>query len=236
MELRDMDSPTNFKVLIVATRAKDHLAMAAAARPFFDDLATDGHYSVDFTDDAEKISDENLAQYQVFVMLHLAPFDMTADQQRALQTFIEGGGGWVGIHAAGLTGRQFVGSGAGYWDWFETFMGGVTYSPHPAYQKGEVVVEDRRHPSTRNLPARFEFSDEWYEFDRSPRDRVRVLATADESTYTQRKPMGDHPIVWVNERYRRAIYIAIGHDPTALENKDYVVLLRDSILWASSQQ
>jgi len=78
-------------------------------------------------------------------------------------------------------------------------------------------------------------TDEWYEFNESPRGRVHVLATADESTYKQNKPMGDHPLIWVNERYHRAIYIAVGHDSTALANPAYAVLLRDSIVWAAEK-
>src|SRR5437016_3234574 len=153
-----MDKPLLFKALIVASRAKDHLQMSASAEPFFAQMAAENHFAVDFTDDAETINEENLKRYQVFVMLHLAPFDMTYSQQEALQTFIESGKGWVGIHAAGLAGKAFVGSGTRYWQWFEDFLGGVTYSPHPAYQKGAVLVEDRQHPATKNLPAQFEFS------------------------------------------------------------------------------
>jgi type 1 glutamine amidotransferase len=114
-------------------------------------------------------------------------------------------------------------------------MGGILYSPHPYYQKGTVAIEDRKHPVTKGLPQRFEVSDEWYEFNKSPRGNVRVLATADESTYKQNKPMGDHPIIWTNEHYRRMIYIAIGHDPSILENKDYLHLLRNAILWAGEK-
>jgi len=81
-------------------------------------------------------------------MLQLAPFDMTSPQQTALQDFVESGKGWVGIHAAGLAGNQFVGSNKTCSQWFEEFLGGVTYSPHPPYQRGTVLVEDRRHPAT----------------------------------------------------------------------------------------
>jgi type 1 glutamine amidotransferase len=209
--------------------------MIAAARPVLEKLGEENGFAVDFTDDAESINDENLKKYQAFMMLHLAPFDMTPSQQAALQRFIESGKGWIGIHAAGLTGREFLDPKSVYWDWFEGFMGGVKYSPHPAYQKGTVVVEDRRHPIMRGLPVRFEVSDEWYEWDKSPRSAVRVLATADESTYKQNKPMGDHPVIWTNEKFRRMIYIAIGHDPSILENKDYLHLLRNAILWAGSK-
>ena len=86
----------SFKALIVASRAKDHLRMSASAEPFFARMAAENHFSVDFTDDAETIHEENLEQYQVFVMLHLAPFDMTYSQQEALQKFVESGAG-VGL-------------------------------------------------------------------------------------------------------------------------------------------
>ncbi|HVY73513.1 MAG TPA: ThuA domain-containing protein [Puia sp.] len=225
-----------FRVLIVASRAKDHLKMIAAAKPFFERMAAENNFSVDFTDDTSRINDENLANYQVFVMLDLAPFDMSYAQQDALERFVKEGKGWVGIHAAGLTGTQFLAPGTKYWQWFEDFMGGIIYSPHPKYQPGTLVIEDRTHPATLHLPAKMQISDEWYEFNKSPRGSVRVLASADESSYHQNKPMGDHPLIWTNEKYHRMIYICVGHDPSILDNKDYDRLLLDAIQWAASGQ
>lgn len=225
----------SFNVLVVASRARDHLKMIAAAQPFLEKMAVDNHFNLDFTDDTSLINTANLSNYQVFVMLHLAPFDMSSSQQAALQQFVEAGKGWVGIHAAGLTGRQFLSPNKpsqSYWQWFEELMGGIIYSPHPAFQKATLVVEDHDHPVTRHLPARMELPDEWYEFNKSPRDRVRILASVDESTYHQNKPMGDHPIIWTNELYRRMIYIGVGHDPSLLGDSNYAKLLRDAILWA----
>ncbi len=225
----------HFKVLVVASRASDHLKMIAAAQPFFEDLGKQNDFDVDFTDDTSKINDDNLKQYQVFVMLQLAPFDMSYNQQAALQKFATEGKGWVGIHAAGLTGKEFLAKNTVYWQWFEGFMGGVIYSPHPAFQKATVIVEDHQHPASIHLPANFQISDEWYEFDKSPRSNVHVLASVDESTYKQNKPMGDHPIIWTNENFRRMIYISIGHAPADFTNQSYVILLRDAILWAASK-
>ncbi len=227
--------PRKFRVLVVASKAKDHLRMIAAAEPVLEKMAAENNFELFFTNDDSVINDRDLSQYQVFVMLHLAPFDMLPSEQAALQRFIEAGHGWIGIHAAGLTGREFPDPKAVYWEWFEQFMGGVLYSPHPAYQKGTVIVEDRKHPVMRGLPGRFEVSDEWYEWNKSPRGAVRVLATADESTYKQVHPMGDHPVVWTNEHYRRMVYISLGHDPSILENKDYLKMLRNAIVWAGSK-
>jgi type 1 glutamine amidotransferase len=225
-----------FKALVVVSKAKDHIRMMTCAEPFLKKMADENHFQVDFTDDSSRINDENLKQYKVFVMLQLAPFDMSTAQQDALQKFVETGNGWVGIHAAGLAGKMFVKPERRYWQWFEDFMGGISYSPHPKFQKGTVIVEDRTHPATKNLPAKFEISDEWYEFDKSPRPNVHVLALADESTYQQNKPMGDHPIIWTNEHYRRMIYIGIGHDASLCTDKNFEVLVRDAILWAKSER
>jgi len=221
-----------FRVLAVESKAKDHLKMMAAAEPMLKMMATDNHFTIDITNDDTVINDANLAKYQVFVQLQEAPFDMTYAEQAALQKFIEQGHGWVGIHAAGLTGRDFILPNMTYWTWFETFLGGVLYSPHPRYQKGTLVIEDHQHPITRNLPDKMEISDEWYEFNQSPRPRVHVLAHADESTYKQNKPMGDHPMIWINENYKRMVYIAIGHDASLCVDPNFEVLVRDAILWA----
>jgi type 1 glutamine amidotransferase len=225
----------SFRVLVVASRARDHQQMIAAARPFFERMAAEESFQLDFTDDTSCINPANLARYDVFVMLHLAPFDMSYAQQDALRQFVEEGKGWVGIHAAGLTGRQFHPADR-YWQWFEDLMGNVAYSPHPAYQHATLVVEDRSHPVTRHLPARLDIPDEWYEWDKSVRGNpdIHVLASVDESTYRQNKKMGDHPVIWTNQRFRRMIYISPGHDPGLLQDPSYAGLLRDAIRWAAS--
>ena len=224
-----------FKVLVVASADPDHDPMIKKSRAFFEKIAAENNFKVDFTRDASTINDENLMQYKVLVQLHLAPFDMTRNEQLAMQHFISRGGGWVGVHAAGLTGKQFLAPETPYWLWFEKLMGGIVYSPHPAKQTGRIVVEDRTHPVMKNLPASFKIYDEWYEFDKSPRPNVHVLATADESSYKPEKPMGDHPMIWTNPAYDRVIYIGIGHDTTACTDQNFTILMRDAILWAASQ-
>ena len=119
-------------VIIVGSTDKYHAGSVAKGREFFKKLAADNNFNLCFTQDTSLINDDTLAKYQVFVQLHLAPFDMSGRQQQALQKFIEQGKGWVGIHAAGLTGKQFHPKDI-YWQWFEDAMGGVVYSPHPKF-------------------------------------------------------------------------------------------------------
>jgi len=229
-------SGSRFKVFVVASADPDHDPMISSSKAFFEKIASENNFTVDFTRDASLINDNNLSNYEVLVQLHLAPFDMTHDQQIAMQRFISKGKGWIGVHAAGLTGKQFISPETPYWQWFEELMGGIIYSPHPAKQTGKIIVENRTHPVMKNLPSSFSFYDEWYEFDKSPRPNVHVLATADESSYKPEKPMGDHPMIWTNPAYKRAIYIAIGHDTTACTDINFKILLRDAILWAASPE
>ncbi|WP_149239887.1 ThuA domain-containing protein [Dyadobacter sp. 32] len=224
-----------FKVFVKISKAADHKKMMSAAKPFLKRMARENGFVVDITDDNRLVNVENLSRYHVFVQLQEAPFDLTPKEQSAVQQFIEQGKGWVGIHAAGLTGTLYTNPDKPYWQWFEDAMGGVRYTPHPAFQKGTLVIEDRGHPITRNLPEKMEIYDEWYEFNKSPRPHVRVLAHADESTYRPRKPMGDHPLIWVNEKYERMVYIGIGHDAALCANPDFNVLVRDAILWAGKK-
>ena len=233
--LLSISRPPEFKVFVTLSKAKDHLKMMAAARPFLEKIAAENNFSIDISDDTSEINDKNLEKYQVFIQLQQAPFDLSYNQQDAIQKFVEQGKGWVGIHAAGLPGKSFVGADKKYWQWYEDFLGGISYSPHPAFQKGIVQVEDHKHPIMKNLPDRFEVPDEWYEFDKSPRPNVHVLAVADESSYKQNKPMGDHPIIWTNEKFKKMVYIGIGHDASLCSDRNYTMLITNAILWAAGK-
>jgi len=228
-------APSTIRVLVVGSNDPYHDAMVRHAQPFFKALAEKNNFSIDFTRDRSAITDDNLARYDVFVQLHLAPFDMSEAQQFAVQQFVSRGKGWIGVHAAGLTGTRFLKNNETYWQWFEHLMGDVIYSPHPPLQQGTIEIEDHDHPVTRNLSPSFSIRDEWYEFDRSPRVNVHVLAKANESTYKPAKAMGDHPLIWTNPQYDRALYIGIGHDSTICDHPDFAILMRDAVRWAASK-
>ncbi len=116
----------------------------------------------------------------------------------------------------------------------------------PQFQDGHLVIEDRDHPATENLPARWVHNEEWYSFDRSVRGRpgFRVLLSVDESTYTpvadwwvteQDLRMGDdHPVVWSHCIGRgRVFYSALGHQASAYALAEYEGVLVGAIRWAA---
>jgi len=92
----------------------------------------------------------------------------------------------------------------------------------------------------KDVPESFTISrEEWYTYDRSPRANVRVLASVDESSYSDPSAprMGDHPVIWTNERMAaRNVYIFMGHGPWLFENAAFTNIFRNAILWAAEKQ
>ncbi len=112
-----------------------------------------------------------------------------------LKKYIEGGGGFVGIHNA--FGTEYG------WQWYEGLLGNANYYSHGANQPGDVVFVNGRDISTAGLPERWGFEDEWYNLIPFPTN-VNFLAVVDESTLPegggqpgQHPGHGDfHPVSW----------------------------------------
>ena len=223
-----------FKVFMVASTRSDHIATCLAAKSVLAKVAGESGFTVDYTTDTSLINDANLAKYQVFLQFQLAPWEMSIGGQKAFEKYIATKRGWVGVHFAGLVKPDHFPAGMPYWQWYEDFFGGVTYTKHANLQKGTLRFEDRKHPAMKNMPASLQIIDEWYEFSASPRPHVHVLATADEATYKPAAPMGDHPLIWTNQTYARMIYVGAGHDTSDWSNPTYVLMMRDAIIWAAS--
>src|SRR5262249_40951320 len=128
---------------------------------------------------------------------------LDSNQEAAFQRYLGNGGGFVGVHAASDTEYD--------WPWYGGLVGAYFLS-HPDIQQARVRIEDRTHSSTSFLPAEWNRTDEWYNFQSNPRGRVKVLANLDESSYSGGTMGLDHPIAWC-QFYDggRAWYTAGGH-------------------------
>jgi type 1 glutamine amidotransferase len=46
--------------------------------------------------------------------------------------------------------------------------------------------------------------------------------------------MGDHPVVWVNEKMKaRNVYFLMGHDGSLLKSEDFTTMFSNAIHWVS---
>jgi glucose/arabinose dehydrogenase/type 1 glutamine amidotransferase len=172
---------------------------------------------------------EGFEAYDAVVFQNTTGAVLDADQQSAFREYVEGGGGWMGIHAAAETHTD--------WDWYANDLLGAVATGSPGVQTAEVRVTDRSHPSTDTLPARWTREDEWYDFDQNPRGDAHVLASLDERTYDgagMDDQWGrDHPIAWCqNVGNGRSFYTGGGHTAASFSEEGFVDHLTGGLLWA----
>ncbi|MGW0820187.1 ThuA domain-containing protein [Streptomyces sp. NPDC002845] len=181
-------------------------------------------FDVDATEDPQTF-EAPLDPYAAVVFLSTSGEVLTDPGRARLRAYVEGGGGFAGVHAAACTEYE--------WPYYGELLG-ARFARHPRYQPGKALVEDHDHPATHHLPPVWEFTDEWYDFRASPRGSVRVLAAADESTYEGGEMGDDHPLVWCKEQGAgRVFYTALGHASEAYEDPAFLAHLRGGIGWAA---
>jgi len=184
-------------------------------------------FAVDATEDGARFTDRRLRRYAAVVFLNSTEDVLDAAQQRAFRRYIRGGGGFAGVHAASDTEHD--------WPWYQRLVGARVYN-HPAVQPATIRVVDRRHPSTRTLPRRWQRTDEWYDFYAAPRRGVHVLALLDESTYSGGGMGARHPIAWYR-RFEggRSWYTALGHTTESYAEPRFRAHLLGGIRWAAGR-
>jgi uncharacterized protein len=228
-----------FNVIVLAeNKGSIHRPYVDVAIPWLNKLAADSSFSVDVIENTEKIDDQFLLKYQLIIQLDFPPYMWSDKSKAAFEKYIEEGrGGWIGFHHATLLGEF---DGYAMWQWFSKFMGGIRYENYiSTFVKANVIVEDSTHPCMKGISNPFTIEkEEFYIYNKSPRENVHVLAHADEDSYSpdSKIKMGDHPVIWTNEKVKaRNIYIFMGHHPGLFQNDKYKQLFRNAIFWAAKK-
>ena len=225
-------------MLVLAEHDKNHTPFVQAAKPWLDKLAAEKNFAVDYFEDPKLVNDEFLSKYKVIFQMNYPPYMWGDSAKAAFERYITNGkGGWVGLHHATLLGEF---DGYPMWEWFSDFMGSIRFKDYIAtFASASVKIEKPDHPITKGLPRTFKIAkDEWYTYDRSPRQNVTVIASVNESTYEppSDKKMGDHPVIWSNRKMKaRNIYIFMGHDPVLFDDKNYRTLLQNALMWTAGR-
>ena len=183
-----------------------------------------------------------LEQIDVVVFLNATGDMLSAAQESAFKAWLQGGGGWLGIHAAG------DGSHAG-WPWYVENLIGANFTAHimgPQFQTATVITEDQAHTLSQEIPASWQAEEEWYSWDASPREKgFHVIAAVDEASYTPVQDlfgnkrdlaMGDHPVTWTNcIGAGRSFYTALGHAGAAFEHPHFRRQLENAVRWLNGE-
>src|SRR3954470_17352476 len=124
------DGP-GFDVLVFSKTADFRHASIADGVAAIESLGAAHGFTVEATEDARAFTPDELAPYEAVVFLNTTGDVLDDAEEAAFEHFIEGGGGFVGIHAAADTEYD--------WSWYGGLLG--------AYYL--------RHPPGRRAPAAF---------------------------------------------------------------------------------
>jgi type 1 glutamine amidotransferase len=186
-------------------------------------------FVVETTEDATAFNAANLARFRAVVWLSTTGDVLNDSQQTAFQTWLEAGGGYVGVHASADCEYS--------WPWYGASVlgAGAWFSNHPAIQTATVIRENATDASTAHLPPSYSFTDEWYNFRANPRPQATVLLRLDESSYSPGGgAMGaDHPISWKrNVGLGRSWYTGLGHRSQTYADSGFQQHVLGGLQWA----
>ncbi|GAB3834932.1 ThuA domain-containing protein [Dactylosporangium cerinum] len=219
------DAP--YDVLVFSKTAAFRHDSIAAGIQAIRDLGAANNFTVTATEDASAFSTGNLAQYEAVVFLSTTGDVLNSTQQTAFESYIRGGGGYVGVHSAADT----------EYDWsFYGNLVGAYFASHPAIQQANIKVENRAHPATAHLPQTWTRTDELYNYRTNPRSTARVLATLDESSYSGGSMGADHPITWCKTiDSGRSFYTGLGHSQASYSESALRAQLLGGIRYAAKR-
>ncbi len=195
-------------------------------------MGAEAGFTVDASDDPSVFTNANLRQYAALVFANSNNQAFSDDTQRdAFKHYIESGGGFVGLHSAAGSERD--------WPYFWSVLGGK-FAAHPHQQPFNVRVVDPNFAAVKDLPAQFTWTDECYFLDHLTPDIHPVLVT-DRTKLATLEPMTidvakfavDLPLAWYHEfDGGREFYLALGHNKEDYENPLLYGIIKNGILWA----
>jgi type 1 glutamine amidotransferase len=155
------------------------LAPANVAQREMVRIAKEQGWDIDYTEDVTQLA--SLSGYNAVIFLSTSREILDDTAKTALRQYMRAGGGFVAIHNA---------FGSMYnWPYYEGLLGGANFYDHLPARDGDVVIVDDKDASTKGLPKRFAFRDEWYNLIPFP-THVRFLATTDEKSWVEPRAVG----------------------------------------------
>lgn len=213
------------RVLIFSKTAGFHHQSIPAGIKAIQKLAEENNFVADTTTDSNFFTERNLKKYAAVIFLSTTGNVLDDEQQKAFEQYIKHGGGFVGVHAA--TDTEYD------WPWYGQLVGAY-FKSHPKIQQATLEVIDRNFPGTKNLPARWTRTDEWYNYKWIDTG-LHVLINIDETSYKGGENGAHHPMCWYH-RFDggRAFYVEMGHTDASYEEPLYLGLLLSGIRYAAS--
>ena len=189
------------------------------------ELGRENGFIVLQTESGEDFITSDLKNYKLVVFLNTTLDVLNDAQQRAFESYIKGGGAFLGIHGASDTEYD--------WPWYGKLVGGyfVDHPNDPNVREAKIDVVSKAHPSTEHLQDSWTRTDEWYNFKNLNPD-VTVLLKLDETSYEGGTNGSNHPIAWYHEfDGGRAFYTGGGHTEDSYDEPMFRQHLLGAIEW-----
>ena len=221
----DADAVRDLRVLVFSKTAGFRHGSIPDGIQCFRELAQQGGFVVDATEDASVFTPGVLRDYGVVVFLNTTGDVLDEHQQQAFENWFRDGGGYLGVHSASDTEHD--------WPWYGQLVGAY-FRRHPAVQQARIAIVTPDHPATAHLSKEWVRTDEWYDFHAAPVGEATRLLNLDESSYQGGTMGDDHPIAWFRAfDGGRTIYTAGGHTTESYDEPDFRRHLLGALLWAA---
>ena len=209
---------------------------------FFREIAEKNNWFLFEFDEGGVFNEEQLNEFDLVIWNNVSGKVLTNDQRSAFQHYIENGGSFIGLHAAG--------DDSHHWDWYTQNLIGTQFSHHPIehqLQQADLVLQPTAQDTVylKELPESFTHTDEWYVFFQNPEEKgFKVLYEMDGNAidpngnmlWIKDKDFGmgeHHPNIWYNKVGKgKTFYSGLGHNATAYSNQAYLKVLESMMIWS----
>ncbi|MES2692985.1 MAG: ThuA domain-containing protein [Verrucomicrobiota bacterium] len=196
-----------------------------------------GVFEVTITQDGSEVTGPKLARYDAIVFF--TAIEPPGADVEALIAWVKKGGAFIGLHSTANTYKRIPAFGE---------MLGAVFDQRPwrtaaaPQTKVRILVNDATHPSTRHLPAAFEFEDDIYQFKNFDAANVRLLLSLDPDRLDLNAKKANRttrafPVAWAREYGAgRVFYTALGDWDQTWTDPRFRTHLVQGIFWAMKRE
>jgi hypothetical protein len=221
-----------FKLLVLGGPNKYHYEYIPVARESLERLGKLHAFDFTWATQTSPLEGE-LKQYAAIVLMNTSGEDFNDKQRKNFEDYIKGGGHVVVVHRAMIIPPN-------QWPWYEKLVG-RSFKIHPMLQTGVIDVVDKTFPANFGLPARWIWSDEWYELTNPHNVQINTVLNVDETSYDPTriwpgqvaKGMGkDHPVSWYRLQDKSRVFVTtLGHNVEMYKDPQFLSHLMGGIYW-----
>jgi uncharacterized protein len=242
-EIPVINFPANQPAVLVFSKTTGfrHGSSIEASKPIISEMAKKNNWFIYETEEGGVFNSEQLAKFKTVIFNNSTGEVINDEQKRALEKYVENGGGLIGIHGSG--------DNSHHWDWYVKNLLGAEFSHHPInpqFQKTDILLDSNADSLiTVEIPNSWSHTDEWYIFLENPRKKdFNILYTINGESINPNgnvpflasgKTFGmgkDHPVAWCKQiGSGKTFYTSIGHDEMAWKDEHFVKLIENGIKW-----